>query len=153
MKDVNFDKRQIFKDLIEPSLEDIRRKCNRYDIPFVWVAAVYNDEKETKYAAVVDPNDANKAGDETADNDDGLGGYLGNTITPGSLEMRLHDDKIKDIIKVMNGFQVIAKDNTIGLDKDMNDVESGMNSGINELKNTDVMGLIDFSTDEDDETF
>lgn len=102
-----FDKRKEFH-MIDSKLNDIRIHCNRLQIPFIWVAAVYDDGNETEYRIAVDEN---SQADDTEEKT-----YVCQGLTPGSLEISLADDKIRDIIKVLNGFKVVSSDNPIPFD-------------------------------------
>lgn len=93
-----FDKRKEFQ-VIDEKLNEIRILCNRCQIPFVWVAAVMDDGKHTEYQVCVDPNTQKDSRDKH---------YICNALTPGTLEVEVTDDKIKDIVKVLNGFRVVA---------------------------------------------
>lgn len=86
-------------ELIEEKLNEVRIACNRLGIPFIWVAAVKDDGLSTEYKAVIDEN-------ETPDLN--VTKYPCNALVPGSMGVRLQDDKIRDIIKVLNGFKVVA---------------------------------------------
>lgn len=85
--------------LIEEKLNEIRIACNRMQIPFIWVAAVKDSGTSTKYKVAVDENDAPDL-DVTK--------YRCHALVPGSMGIKLQDDKIRDIIKVLNGFKVVA---------------------------------------------
>lgn len=99
-----FDKQKEFE-MIEKKLNEIRILCNRAEIPFIWVAAVGYDGEKTDYRVTVDENMDGTPLDPTK--------YACHALVPGSMEIRLKDDKIKDIVKVLNGFKVVAKDNPI----------------------------------------
>lgn len=93
-----FDKEKEFE-LIEEKLNEIRVACNRLQIPFIWVAAIKDDDISTQYKVAVDEND-------TPDLD--VTKYPCHALVPGSMGIKLQDDKIRDIIKVLNGFKVVA---------------------------------------------
>lgn len=103
-----FDKRKEFQ-MIDDKLNEIRILCNRLQIPFVWVAAVYDDGANTEYRVAVDEN---QEVDENAANSQ----YICKGLTPGSLGITLQDDKIRDIIKVLNGFKVVNSENPMSFD-------------------------------------
>ena len=42
--------------MIDDKLKEIRIYCNRLQIPFIWVAAVYDNGNETEYRVAVDEN-------------------------------------------------------------------------------------------------
>lgn len=92
-----FDKEKQFE-IIEEKLNEIRIACNRMQIPFIWVAAIKDDGQSTEYKIAVDAND-------TPDLD--VNKYLCNALIPGSMGIKLKDDKLKDIVKVLNGFKVV----------------------------------------------
>lgn len=92
-----FNKNKEFE-LIEEKLNEIRIICNRLQIPFIWVAAVKDDGVSTQYKVAVDEN--NTSLDVTK--------YPCHALVPGSMGIELQDDKIRDIIKVLNGFKVVA---------------------------------------------
>lgn len=102
-----FDKRKEFH-MIDSKLNDIRIHCNRLQIPFIWVAAVHDDGNETEYRVAIDEN---QNGEETEEKE-----YICQGLTPGSLGISLKDDKIRDIIKVLNGFRVTSSENPIPFD-------------------------------------
>ena len=99
-----FDKQKEFE-MIEKKLNEIRILCNRAEIPFIWVAAVRDDEEKTDYRVTLDENMDGTPLDPAK--------YACHALVPGSMEIKLKDDKIKDIVKVLNGFKVVAKDNPI----------------------------------------
>lgn len=86
---------------IEELLNEVRIRCNRAMIPFFWIAAIQDDGKKTAYKVALDENskkaDAGKK-------------YICNALVPGSLEVSLADDKIKDMVKVLNGFKVVPNE-------------------------------------------
>lgn len=85
--------------LIEEKLNEIRIACNRLGIPFIWVAAIKDDGMSTVYKGSIDEN-------ETPDLD--VVKYPCHALVPGSMCVKLSDDKIRDILKVLNGFKVVA---------------------------------------------
>lgn len=93
-----FDKEKEFE-LIEEKLNEIRIACNRLGIPFIWVAAIKDDGMSTEYKAAIDEN-------VTPDLD--IVKYPCHALVPGSMGIKLADDKIRDIVKVLNGFKVVA---------------------------------------------
>lgn len=93
-----FDKEKEFE-LIEEKLNEVRIACNRLRIPFIWVAAIKDDGMSTEYKVVIDEN-------ETPDLD--VVKHPCHALVPGSMEVKLVDDKIRDIVKVLNGFKVTA---------------------------------------------
>lgn len=93
-----FNKEMEFE-LIEEKLNEIRIACNRLGIPFIWVAAIKDDGASTEYKVAIDDN-------ETPDLD--VVKYPCNALVPGSMGVELQDDKIRDIVKVLNGFKVVA---------------------------------------------
>lgn len=93
-----FDKEKEFE-FIEEKLNEIRIACNRLGIPFIWVAAIKDDGTSTEYKVAIDEN-------ETPDLD--VVKYPCHALVPGSMGIKLADDKIRDIIKVLNGFKVVA---------------------------------------------
>lgn len=93
-----YDKRKNFEP-IDEKLNEIRILCNRERIPFVWIAAVYDDEEETGYHIYLDEN--TKKGDLRDAR------YVSNGLTPGTMEIELQDDKIKDVVKILNGFKAV----------------------------------------------
>lgn len=93
-----FNKEKEFE-LIEEKLNEIRIACNRMQIPFIWIAAVKDDGALTQYKVAVDENDAP---------DLDVKKYPCHALVPGSMGIALKDDKIRDIIKVLNGFKVVA---------------------------------------------
>ncbi len=99
-----FDKRKQFEP-IEEMLNEVRIACNRAMIPFIWVAAVGDDGKQTDYRVAIDENQDKEPFDPKK--------YACHALVPGSMGVTLNDDKIKDIIKVLNGFKVVAKDTPI----------------------------------------
>lgn len=102
-----YDKRDEFKQLDNTILKDVRRAFNRAGIPFLWIAPVYDDGKGTKYRVAMDTNKEIKENIQ----------YACDALTPGSMEMDLKDDLIRDIIKVMNGYKVVTDYNPIVLDE------------------------------------
>lgn len=100
-----YDKRDEFKQLDNTILKDVRRAFNRAGIPFLWIAPVYDDGKGTKYRVAMDTNKEIKENIQ----------YACDALTPGSMEMNLKDDLIRDIIKVMNGYKVVTDYNPIVL--------------------------------------
>lgn len=100
-----YDKRDEFKQLDNTILKDVRRAFNRVGIPFLWIAPVYDDGKGTKYRVAMDTNKEIKENIQ----------YACDALTPGSMEMDLKDDLIRDIIKVMNGYKVVTDYNPIVL--------------------------------------
>lgn len=46
---VNYDKRECYKNEIEELVENLYNLCYLYNIPFVFDAAVYDSDMETKY--------------------------------------------------------------------------------------------------------
>lgn len=102
-----FNKIEEFKK-IDELLNDVRRACNHAQIPFIWVAAVADSGDDTTYMAAVDEN-------EFVDNGKKQKKYRCNTLTPGCMDIRLKDDKIRDIIKVLNGFQVTARNDPLAI--------------------------------------
>lgn len=105
---MEFNKEKEFE-AIEEKLNEVRIACNRAQIPFVWVAAIKDDGVKTDYKVAVDEN-------STKDLD--VTKYACHALVPGSMGIKLQDDKIKDIIKVLNGFKVVAKDTTISINAD-----------------------------------
>lgn len=93
-----FDKEKEFE-LIEEKLNEVRIACNRLGIPFIWVAAIKDDGASTEYKAAIDEN-------ENPDLD--VVKYPCHALVPGSMGVKLADDKIRDIVKVLNGFKVVA---------------------------------------------
>lgn len=98
-----YDKRKEFKKLDETLLKDIRIACNRLQIPFFWIAPVYDDGKGTQYKIGLDTNE------EVSENKQ----YVCNGLVPGSMGVHLTDDLIKNIIKVINGFKVVMNDDRL----------------------------------------
>lgn len=92
-----FSKEKEFE-VVEDKLNDIRIICNRLQIPFIWVAAVKDDGVSTQYKVAADENSTSV--DMTK--------YPCHALVPGSMGIKLQDDKIRDIIKVLNGFKVVA---------------------------------------------
>ena len=92
-----FDRRAEFEK-IEELLNQVRIQCNRAMIPFIWVAAVSDDGKQTGYQVAIDENRKRDSGDKK---------YVCSALVPGSMEVSLADDEIKDIVKVLNGFKVV----------------------------------------------
>lgn len=97
-----YDKRAAFKK-IDEGLNEIRKMCNREQIPFFWIAPVYDDGKGTEYKVALD---ANKEPKENIQ-------YACNALVPGSMDIDLTQDLIRDMVKVMNGFKVVANDSQI----------------------------------------
>lgn len=93
-----FNKEKEFE-LIEEKLNEIRIACNRLEIPFIWVAAIKDDGISTEYKATIDENDVSGL-DITK--------YPCHALVPGSMGIKLQDDKIRDIVKVLNGFKPVA---------------------------------------------
>lgn len=104
-----YNRREQFNEQIEAKLAEVRRLCNRLRIPFVWVAAIGDDGSNTDYAIAVDENQ---------DEDDPDKNYICNGLTPGSMEVSLSDDKIREIVKIMNGFKAVPKDIELTLSAD-----------------------------------
>ena len=98
-----YDKREEFKRIDDTMLRDIRIECNRHQIPFFWIAPVYDDGKGTSYKVAIDTN---KCVDENKQ-------YACNALVPGSMGIDLTDDLIRDLIKVLNGFKVVLNDDRI----------------------------------------
>jgi len=94
-----FNKKDEYK-AIDDMLNEVRIACNRALIPFIWVAAVKDDEDSTVYMVAVDENQ--EVAPEVVQ-------YKSNALTPGSLEVKLQDDKIRDVIKVLNGFKTTSE--------------------------------------------
>lgn len=95
-----FDRKAEFEK-IEELLNQVRIQCNRAMIPFIWVAVVSDDGKQTGYQVAIDENQKRDRKDKN---------YVCNALVPGSMEVSLADDKIKDIVKVLNGFKVVPKE-------------------------------------------
>lgn len=95
-----FDRREEFNK-IEELLNQVRIQCNRAMIPFIWVAVVSDDGKQTGYRVAIDENQKRNPGDKK---------YACSALVPGSMEVSLADDKIKDIVKVLNGFKVVPRE-------------------------------------------
>ena len=91
-----YDKRTEFEKHIKNKLEEIRILCNRARIPFVFVAALYDDDEKTKYASYIDANDG--------DGRD-MDGYAWNGLAPRTMgyEFTDKDNRIVQIAKIMNG--------------------------------------------------
>ena len=83
-----FDRRAEFEK-IEELLNQVRIQCNRAMIPFIWVAVVSDDGKQTGYQVAIDENQKRDRKDKN---------YVCNALVPGSMEVSLADDKIKDKI-------------------------------------------------------
>ena len=86
---------------IDKMLGEVRKLCNRAKIPFVWVAAVNDDGEKTDYMVAVDEN-TKEDPEETV--------YFSNGLIPGSMHIDLADDKIREIVKILNGFKAVPKD-------------------------------------------
>lgn len=97
-----FDKKELFASQIEDKLAEVGRLCNRLRIPFVWVAAVADDGKETKYKTVIEAGENDNPPDAE---------YICDGVTPGAMEIPVSDDRIREIIKIMNGFTAVPKNN------------------------------------------
>lgn len=104
-----YNKREKFNELVEGKLEEIRRLCNLLRIPFVWVAAVGEDGEKTDYTIAIDANQEEDDADQR---------YICNGLTPGSMDINLSDDKIREIIKVMNGFKAVPKNIELTISED-----------------------------------
>lgn len=91
-----YDKRKEFEK-INIKLDEIRKLCNRAGIPFVFVAAVYDDNEKTKYASYIDANNEGDGRDTE--------GYVCNGLSPRSLgyEFTDVDNRIVQIARIMNG--------------------------------------------------
>lgn len=100
-----YDKREEFKQIEATLLKDLRVACNRLDIPFIWVAPVYDDGNGTEYKVALDSNKEMKENIQ----------YACDALTPGSMGIELKDDLIRDIIKVLNGYKVVTDYNPIVL--------------------------------------
>lgn len=98
-----YDKSKEFEE-IEKKLDEIRIQCNRLQIPFFWIAAVKDSKKDTKYRAALDEN-SNIIEDSR--------NYRCNALVPGCMGITLQHDLIRDIIKVLAGFKVVANDTPI----------------------------------------
>lgn len=103
-----YNKMEEFKK-IDELLNEVRKACNYAQIPFIWVAAVADSSDDTTYMVAVDEN-------ESVDNGKKQKKYMCNTLTPGCMDIHLKDDKIRDIIKVLNGFQVTARNDPLAID-------------------------------------
>ena len=137
-----FNKREEFENQIEDKLAEVRRLCNRLRIPFVWVAAVGDDGGNTDYAVAVDENQDEDAPDKR---------YLCNGLTPGAMEITLSDDKIREVIKIMNGFKAVPKDTELTLSADdIKPVSSFLSNG---FLQDDGAGAEDYFTSEDELMF
>lgn len=87
--------------------------CNRFRIPCFVLALAGEPKTGTQYwAAINDNSRANRDDNER---------YYVNAITPGSLSMNVEDDKIKDMVKVLNGFKVTNSTQTVSMPLDGND--------------------------------
>lgn len=125
-----FDKREEFH-MIDDKLKEIRIYCNRLQIPFIWVAAVYDNGNETEYRVAVDENKQIENAEEKP--------YICQGLTPGSLGISLTDDKIRDIIKVLNGFKVVNSENPLPFD--IGDFAVNAVATANQLYGKDEEGL------------
>lgn len=103
-----YNKMEEFKK-IDELLNEVRKACNHAQIPFVWVAAVADTDDDTTYMVAVDENGSAEHGKRQKK-------YMCNTLTPGCMGIHLNDDKMRDIIKVLNGFPVTAKNDPIAID-------------------------------------
>lgn len=102
---------------IDELLNEVRKACNYAQIPFIWVAAVADSSDDTTYMVAVDEN-------ESVDNGKKQKKYMCNTLTPGCMDIHLKDDKIRDIIKVLNGFQVTARNDPLAIDPEEFNISS-----------------------------
>lgn len=134
-----FDKRKEFS-MIDDKLKEIRIYCNRLQIPFIWVAAVYDNGNETEYRVAVDENNQIEDVEEKP--------YICQGLTPGSLGISLTDDKIRDIIKVLNGFKVVNSENPLPFDIGDFAVNAAAKAG--QLYGKDEDGLFLDNTSEDE---
>ena len=89
---------------IEKMLIEVRRQCNRLQIPFFWLAAVRDDGNSTDYMVALDEN-------ETVN--DNSQNYRCNALVPGSMGVSLASDLIRDMVLVLNGFVVVPSENPI----------------------------------------
>ena len=104
-----FDKKDIFSSQIEEKLLEVGRLCNRYRIPFVWVAAVADDGEKTEYGTVIETGKTESSPSVE---------YVCDGVTPGAMEIALTDDRIKEVIKVVNGFKAVPQNSGAVISQD-----------------------------------
>ena len=78
-----FNKRDVFKDKIEPLISALKKACNEEKMPMFITVCVKNNKSETEY-----------------END---------MISPAITETKLNDDVFPNLVNVMNGFDTVMK--------------------------------------------
>ena len=78
VENIDYDFTEGYKHLLEPMVDRIRQICYENDIPFSFEFAIKNSAGSTEYAQ--------------------------EALLPMQKEMRLYDDKLSDISKVMVGY-------------------------------------------------
>lgn len=90
-------------------LDGLKRFCDIKQIPFLFIAPVYDDSRDTKYCVCGIPEKELKGKAKTK--------YVCDALTPGTMELDLKDDKIRDIINVMNGARVTYEQESPAIDE------------------------------------
>ena len=78
VENIEYDFTEGYRNLLEPMVDEIKKICYENDIPFSFEFAIRNSDGKTQYAQ--------------------------ESLLPIQKEMRLYDDKLSDISKVMVGY-------------------------------------------------
>ncbi len=138
-----YNKMEEFKS-IRTKLEEVRTLCNRARIPFIYVAALYDDDQKTKYASFIDANNGSSFDSEQYD----CNGLIPRTM---GYEFTDIDNRIVQIARIMNGEVAVPVENKEH-EKNFEIIET-LSSKIGEefksMYNVDLDGTIAVDDEED----
>ena len=91
----DYDKSKLYKDKIEPAVQQVIALCSAYDIPMFFAACVKNENGESKYQKEV--------------------------VSPASHDIKLEQDYFPNLLAVTLGFTTVPPVERVNIEFDVND--------------------------------